>query len=139
MNRFPSCRRRTGRRAYGIEIDLLYVDTAIERWERMTGQPARHPSGRTFADIGVESRRFGAIASLEPGRAQRREKRRECIARRRESIARREVGVGAGFVTFVGSTCQMGRAPAGMSALQTFVSRFFARLPWDHEATREIP
>ena len=45
---------RTGRRAYGIEIDLLYVDTAIERWERMTGQPARHPSGRTFADIKAE-------------------------------------------------------------------------------------
>jgi DNA modification methylase len=25
---------RTGRRCYGIEIDPLYVDTAIERWER---------------------------------------------------------------------------------------------------------
>jgi hypothetical protein len=35
----------------GIEIDLLYVDTAIERWERMTGKQARHATGQTFADI----------------------------------------------------------------------------------------
>jgi DNA modification methylase len=47
---------RTGRRAYGIEIDPLYVDTAIERWERMTGQRARHASGRAFADIKAERR-----------------------------------------------------------------------------------
>jgi hypothetical protein len=28
---------RTGRRGYGVEIDPLYVDTTISRWERMTG------------------------------------------------------------------------------------------------------
>jgi len=47
---------RTGRRAYGIEIDPLYVDTAIERWERMTGQPVQHTSGRTFAEVKAERR-----------------------------------------------------------------------------------
>jgi DNA modification methylase len=47
---------RICRRGYGIEIDPLFVDTAIERWERMTGQPARHTSGRTFADVKAERR-----------------------------------------------------------------------------------
>ena len=45
---------RTGRRGYGIEIDPLYVDTAITRWERITGNHARHATGRTFADIKAE-------------------------------------------------------------------------------------
>jgi DNA modification methylase len=45
---------RTGRRGHGIEIDPLYVDTTIERWERITGQQARHASGKTFAEIRVE-------------------------------------------------------------------------------------
>jgi DNA modification methylase len=42
---------RTSRRGYGIEIDPIYVDTAIERWER---HPARHTCGQTFADIKAE-------------------------------------------------------------------------------------
>jgi DNA modification methylase len=45
---------RTGRRGYGIEIDPLYVDTAITRWERMTGKQTRHASGKIFADIKAE-------------------------------------------------------------------------------------
>jgi DNA modification methylase len=45
---------RTGRRGYGIEIDPLYVDTTIARWERMTGNQARHATGQTFADIKAE-------------------------------------------------------------------------------------
>jgi DNA modification methylase len=32
---------RAGRRCYGIEIDPIYVDTAIKRWERMTGREVR--------------------------------------------------------------------------------------------------
>jgi DNA modification methylase len=40
---------RTGRRCCGIEIDPLYVDTAIKRWERMTGRQALNTSGNTFA------------------------------------------------------------------------------------------
>jgi DNA modification methylase len=47
---------RTGRRGYGIEIDPLYVDTAIERWERMAGKQARHGSGKTFDEMKAERR-----------------------------------------------------------------------------------
>jgi DNA modification methylase len=42
---------RTGRRAYGIELDSLYIDTAIERWQRMTRKQAYHVSGKSFAEI----------------------------------------------------------------------------------------
>jgi DNA modification methylase len=39
---------RTGRIARLIEIDSLYVDVAIRRWEKITGVPARHgTSGET--------------------------------------------------------------------------------------------
>jgi len=42
---------RTGRVCYGIEIDPLYVDTAIRRWQTFTGQMATHTqSGRTFLE-----------------------------------------------------------------------------------------
>jgi DNA modification methylase len=42
---------RTGRRCYGIEIDPLYVDTAIERWQRMTGRQAQNAHRETFAQV----------------------------------------------------------------------------------------
>ena len=45
---------RTGRRAYGIEIDGRYVDTAIARWERFTGRKAQTPDGQTFAQVKLE-------------------------------------------------------------------------------------
>jgi DNA modification methylase len=45
---------RTGRRCYGIELDPLYVDTAIGRWERMTGCEARNSLGETFASLKVK-------------------------------------------------------------------------------------
>jgi DNA modification methylase len=45
---------RTGRRGYGIELDPLYVDTAIQRWQRMTGQRARLASGVVFDDLKME-------------------------------------------------------------------------------------
>jgi DNA modification methylase len=45
---------RTGRRGYGIEIDAIYVDTAIARWEKMTGQQARTADGVTFAQVKSE-------------------------------------------------------------------------------------
>ena len=45
---------RTGRICYGIEIDPL-VDTAIERWQRHTGDYAIHAvSGKRFDDIANE-------------------------------------------------------------------------------------
>jgi DNA modification methylase len=42
---------RTSRRCRAIELDPLYVDTAILRWERLTGRKARHASGQTFAEV----------------------------------------------------------------------------------------
>jgi DNA modification methylase len=43
---------RTGRIGYGLELDPLYVDTAIRRWQAYTGEPARHAeSGRSFDEM----------------------------------------------------------------------------------------
>jgi DNA modification methylase len=45
---------RTGRRARLIELDPLYVDVAIRRWEHLTNVKALHTaSGRTFAEMEV--------------------------------------------------------------------------------------
>jgi DNA modification methylase len=43
--------KRTSRRGYGIELDPLYVDLTITRWQRMTKTPAQHASGKTFAEV----------------------------------------------------------------------------------------
>jgi hypothetical protein len=46
---------RTGRICYGIELDPLYVDTAIKRSQRHTGDHAIHAvSGKRFDDIAKE-------------------------------------------------------------------------------------
>ena len=45
---------RAGRRGYGIEIDPLYVDTAVARWERMTGTQALHANGKAFREVMAE-------------------------------------------------------------------------------------
>jgi DNA modification methylase len=45
---------RTGRRCFGIEIDGRYVDTAIQRWERLTGRKAQNAQGQTFAQVKLE-------------------------------------------------------------------------------------
>ena len=40
---------KTGRLAYGIELDPKYVDVAVQRWQRKTGQQAIHAvTGETF-------------------------------------------------------------------------------------------
>jgi DNA methylase/ParB-like nuclease domain len=47
---------RTGRRCYGLELDPLYVDAIIRRWQTLTGGSARHAtSGRTFDDLAREA------------------------------------------------------------------------------------
>ena len=47
---------RTGRRCRALELDAAYVDTAIRRWQALTGDKARHAtSGRTFDDLGDEA------------------------------------------------------------------------------------
>lgn len=46
---------RTGRIARLIELDPLYVDVAVRRWERITGVPARHAtSGLSFEQVAAE-------------------------------------------------------------------------------------
>ncbi|PKB13354.1 DNA modification methylase [Novosphingobium kunmingense] len=43
---------RTARRGYAVEIDPAYVDVAVRRWEKETGQKARlGRSGATFAEV----------------------------------------------------------------------------------------
>lgn len=42
---------RTGRRCYGLEIDPVYVDTIVRRWQAFTGENAYGASGRVFSDI----------------------------------------------------------------------------------------
>jgi DNA modification methylase len=43
---------RTGRICHGIELDPLYVDTVIRRWQRYTGGTATHAeSGRQFGEV----------------------------------------------------------------------------------------
>jgi DNA modification methylase len=45
---------RTGRHARLIELDPLYVDVAVRRWERLTGGQGMHvASGRTFSEMEV--------------------------------------------------------------------------------------
>lgn len=45
---------RTGRICHGIELDPLYVDTAIRRWQRCTGGTAVHAaSGKKFTESEV--------------------------------------------------------------------------------------
>jgi DNA modification methylase len=43
---------RVGRRAYGLEIDPLYVDTAIRRWQAYTKRDAvLRPTDQTFDEL----------------------------------------------------------------------------------------
>jgi DNA modification methylase len=42
---------KVGRAGYGIELDPLYVDVAIRRWEKLTKRHAVHfATGKTFAE-----------------------------------------------------------------------------------------
>jgi len=43
---------RVGRTCYGIEIDPIYVDVAIRRWQKLTGDHAIHAvTGKFFDDV----------------------------------------------------------------------------------------
>lgn len=47
---------RVGRVCFGMEIDPLYVDTAIRRWQKYTGDAAVHaPTGRSFNELAGSS------------------------------------------------------------------------------------
>lgn len=46
---------QTGRVGFGIELDPLYVDVAVRRWQRLTGRLARHAAtGQTFDACAAE-------------------------------------------------------------------------------------
>ena len=46
--------QKTGRRARAIELDPLYVDAAVRRWQRWTGEEARlEGDDRTFREVGA--------------------------------------------------------------------------------------
>jgi DNA modification methylase len=46
---------RTGRRCFGLEIDAVYVDTIIRRWQAFTGEEACHVvTGQTFDEAARE-------------------------------------------------------------------------------------
>jgi DNA modification methylase len=47
---------RTGRSCYGIEVDPVYVDTIVRRWQAFTGQSAIHTVlDRTFTALEEEA------------------------------------------------------------------------------------
>lgn len=47
---------RTGRKCRGIELDPIYVDTAIRRWQNLTGRDAvRLSDGKSFREIESDS------------------------------------------------------------------------------------
>ena len=48
--------QKTGRRAYLIELDPLYCDTIVRRWEAFTGKKARHV-GEDFSFAALAERR----------------------------------------------------------------------------------
>jgi DNA modification methylase len=48
---------RTGRIAYGIELDPIYVDVAVRRWQRMTQCAAVHATHRCTFDELADGRR----------------------------------------------------------------------------------
>jgi DNA modification methylase len=52
---------RTGRRGYLLEIDPLYVDVTIRRWQALTGDAARHSeTNQTFDPVATERLAFEA-------------------------------------------------------------------------------
>lgn len=57
---------KTGRTAYGIELEPKYVDVSVLRWQKMTGKKAvLDATGESFDD--VAARRAGAIAQRPTG------------------------------------------------------------------------
>ncbi len=47
----------TGRMCYGVEIDPLYVDVAIRRWQAFTGEKARRLNDGQYFDVAEQCER----------------------------------------------------------------------------------
>jgi hypothetical protein len=57
---------RVGRRCYGMELDPIYTDTTIRRWQALTGNAAVHlASGQTFDALAARTRVATAPLMLE--------------------------------------------------------------------------
>ena len=54
---------RTGRRCRGIELDPLYVDVIVRRWQTYTGDKARHSNRPTFEEVQTLRSAVGGAAS----------------------------------------------------------------------------
>lgn len=64
---------RAGRVCYGIELDPLYVDLIVRRWEKMTGRVATLESdGRSFTELAAAR----THAAAEPRRPVIRQRHR---------------------------------------------------------------
>ncbi len=46
---------QTGRRAFLMELDSLYCDVIVERWEKFTGRKAERTSDRRNAPVATEA------------------------------------------------------------------------------------
>ena len=51
---------RVGRRCRGIEMDPLYVDLTIRRWQRLTGDQAVRDDGVVFGELAEAGTRIAA-------------------------------------------------------------------------------
>ena len=51
---------QTGRRAFLMELDPLYCDVIVQRWEQFTGRTAERISDRSNAPAVAEASREGA-------------------------------------------------------------------------------
>ena len=58
---------RTGRICYGLELDPLYVDTIVTRWEKATGGRATlDATGETYATVAERRRRERHLPDVNP-------------------------------------------------------------------------
>ena len=97
---------RIGRRAYGLEIDPLYVDVAVRRWQSLTKRDAvLETTGQTFDELGRRNRpenpegtmsTDGAAAHDQPAAQEAASKQLRCEAKisiaRPRAIGRRSRG-----------------------------------------------
>jgi DNA modification methylase len=58
---------RTSRICYGVELDPLYVDAIVHRWEKATGRQATlHGTGETFEEVACRRAAEAALEVAEP-------------------------------------------------------------------------